>query len=101
MSLEIGHEIDGYRIVGVLGRGGMGVVYEAEDISLSRQVALKAINPSLTQDELFIKRFQTEARTLAKVDSPYIVGVHALRQTSEGLFIVMEFVEGQNLKRKM
>lgn len=101
MSLQIGHEIDGYRIVGVLGKGGMGVVYEAEDIALSRAVALKAINPSLTQDELFIRRFQTEARTLAKVNSPYIVGVHALRKTDEGFFIVMEFVDGGTLEDRI
>ena len=101
MDLEIGQEIDGYKIRGVLGRGGMGVVYEAEDVALSRAVALKAINPELTQDEQFIRRFQTEARVLAKVNSPYIVGVHALRKTDLGLFIVMEFVEGGTLADRL
>jgi len=101
MDLEIGQEIDGYKIRGILGRGGMGVVYEAEDVALSRAVALKAINPELTQDEQFIRRFQTEARVLAKVNSPYIVGVHALRKTDLGLFIVMEFVEGGTLADRL
>jgi len=101
MDLEIGQEIDGYKIRGVLGRGGMGVVYEAEDVALSRAVALKAINPGLTQDEQFIRRFQTEARVLAKVNSPYIVGVHALRKTDLGFFIVMEFVEGGTLADRL
>ena len=101
MDLEIGQEIDGYKIRGVLGRGGMGVVYEAEDVALSRAVALKAINPGLTEDAQFIRRFQTEARVLAKVNSPYIVGVHALRQTDLGLFIVMEFVEGGTLADRL
>ena len=66
MDLEIGQEIDGYKIRGILGRGGMGIVYEAEDVALSRAVALKAINPGLTKDEQFIRRFQTEARVLGR-----------------------------------
>ncbi|NNF03538.1 MAG: serine/threonine protein kinase, partial [Rhodothermales bacterium] len=94
MDLEIGQIVDGYRITGVLGRGGMGVVYKAEDTALSRDVALKVILANLTRDDQFIRRFQTEARTLAQVDSPYIVRVHALRETDAGWFIVMEYVEG-------
>jgi len=92
-----GKEIDGFRILGVVGRGGMGIVYKAEDISLSRAVALKMIDPSLAGNESFLRRFRAEARALARIDSPHIVGVHALRQTDSGLFIVMEFVEGGTL----
>lgn len=94
MDVEKGTEIDGFRILNVLGRGGMGIVYKAEDIALSRNVALKMIDPALARDESFLRRFRAEARALARIDSPYIVSVHALRQTDLGLFIVMEYVEG-------
>lgn len=94
MDVSVGKEIDGYQILDVLGRGGMGVVYKAEDLALSRKVALKMIDPALAGDESFLRRFRAEARALARVDSPYIVSVHALRQTDFGLFIVMEYVEG-------
>jgi serine/threonine protein kinase len=90
----IGKEVDGYRIREVLGRGGMGVVYKAEDVGLSRNVALKRIDPSMANDEAFLRRFRSEAQALARIDSLYIVSVHALRETEIGLLIVMEYVEG-------
>lgn len=94
----VGKEVDGYRIQSVLGRGGMGTVYKAKDVNLSRPVAIKRINPSQADRESFIHRFRSEAQALARVDSPYIVGVYALRDTDIGLLIVMEFVEGGTLK---
>ena len=94
---SIGQVIDGYRILGVLGKGGMGIVYKAEDIALSRVVAIKMIAPELVSNEAFLRRFQSEARALARVESPYIVGVHALRQVDDKFFIVMEFVDGWTL----
>lgn len=101
MDSIIGTEIDGYRIEEVLGQGGMGVVYRAEDIALSREVALKCINRSLTNDESFLRRFRSEARALAQIDSPYIVQVYTLSRLDIGLVIVMEFVEGGDLKQKI
>lgn len=97
MTLEIGSEIDGFRLLDVLGRGGMGVVYRAEDVALSRDVALKLIDPQLAGDDAFLRRFRTEARALARIDSPYIVRIHALRQAGSLLFIVMEYVDGGTL----
>jgi serine/threonine protein kinase len=94
----IGTEVEGYQIQEILGRGGMGVVYGAEDIALSRAVALKRIAPSLANDESFLRRFRSEAQALARIDSPHIVSVHALRQTEIGLLIVMEYVEGGTLE---
>ncbi|NBB85599.1 MAG: protein kinase [Bacteroidetes bacterium] len=91
---NIGTEIDGYRIQEVLGQGGMGIVYKAEDVALSRTVALKMIDPALARDAAFLRRFRSEARALARIDSSHIVRVHALRETSAGLFIVMEYVDG-------
>lgn len=91
---NIGTEVDGYRIQEVLGQGGMGIVYKAEDVALSRTVALKMIDPALARDEAFLRRFRSEARALARIDSSHIVRVHALRETPAGLFIVMEYVDG-------
>ena len=97
----IGKEVDGYRIQAVLGRGGMGTVYRAEDVNLSRTVALKRINPSQADRESFIHRFRSEAQALARIDSPHIVGVYALRETDIGLLIVMEYVAGGTLKEPL
>ena len=94
----IGTEVDGYRIQSVLGRGGMGTVYKAEDVNLSRTVAIKRINPGQQERESFIHRFRSEAQALARIDSSNIVGVYALRETDIGLLIVMEYVEGGTLK---
>ena len=94
----IGTEVDGYRIQAVLGRGGMGTVYRAEDVNLSRTVAIKRINPDQQERDSFIHRFRSEAQALARIDSPHIVGVYALRETDIGLLIVMEYVKGGTLK---
>jgi len=90
----IGKEIDGYRILGVLGQGGMGVVYQAEEVALSRMVALKMISPSHVNDKTFLRRFRSEAQALARLNSPYIVSIYTLRETQVGVFIVMEYVDG-------
>ena len=97
----IGQEIGEYRIVSVLGRGGMGVVYEAEDTALGITVAVKMIEPTLARDAAFVRRFRAEARAMARVASPHIVRVMAMRQTEEGVFIVMEFVDGGTVHDKM
>ena len=97
----IGTEVDGYRIQSVLGRGGMGTVYRAEDVNLSRTVALKRIHPAQADRESFLHRFRSEAQALARIDSPHIVGVYALRETEIGLLIVMEYVEGGTLKEPL
>ncbi len=94
---SIGQVIDGFRILEVLGKGGMGIVYKAEDIALSRTVAIKMIAPELSSNEAFLRRFRSEAQALARVESPFIVGVHALRQVDESFFIVMEYVDGWTL----
>ena len=97
----VGSEIDGYHVEEVLGRGGMGTVYKAEDTSLARSVALKCLNSELAGDEAFLRRFRSEARAIARIDSPYIVQIHALTQTEIGLVIVMEYVEGGTLKQRI
>lgn len=97
MDQLIGKEVDNYKILEVLGRGGMGVVFKAMDMNLEKIVALKMIDPFLARDENFLKRFKTEARALAKLESQNIVGVHALRETDYGLFMVMEYVQAKTI----
>lgn len=98
METLVGKVVDNnYRILEVVGRGGMGVVYKALDISLDKVMALKMIDPMLARDENFLRRFKTEARALAKLENTNIVTVHALRDTKLGVFMVMEYVEAKTL----
>lgn len=93
----IGQEVDGHRIDAVLGRGGMGIVFKAENLELSRTVALKIINPALAQDESFLRRFRAEARALAQIHHPNIVIVYDFRSFDMGFYISMEYVDGPTL----
>jgi len=82
-SSFLGKVIDNYRILENLGIGGMGIVFKAIHIKLEKLFALKMIAPSLVMNENFIKRFQTEARALAKFEDPNIVKVYDLRSVDE------------------
>jgi predicted Ser/Thr protein kinase len=97
MDPMIGKTIDSYQILEVLGRGGMGVVYKAVDTTLDRDVAIKMMDVLIASDPNFLKRFQSEAKALAKLQNPNIVSIFALRQTEFGVCIVMEFVKGKTL----
>ena len=97
MDQMIGREIDSYKILEVLGRGGMGVVYKAVDTTLDREVAIKMMDVLIATDPNFLKRFQSEAKALAKLQNSNIVSIFALRQTEYGVCIVMEFVKGKTL----
>ena len=88
----------GYEVLRLIGRGGMGAVYQARQIELDRFVALKLLPLEISADRDFADRFRREARALAKLHHPHIIAVHGFGETSEGhLFFVMEFVEGANL----
>ena len=76
----VGRLVGEYRVTDVLGRGGMGTVYRADDTALGVPVALKAIAPELAADDAFARRFRTEARAMARAASPHIVRVMALRE---------------------
>lgn len=97
----IGKVIDNYEITGILGKGGMGVVYRAKDMTLDRDVALKMMDASVARDEEFLKRFKSEAKALAKLQNPNIVSVFALRETELGFCLVMEYVEGGTLSDRI
>ena len=83
-----------YRVEGVVGRGEMGVVYRATDLSLARPVALKLIAPELAGDERFRARFLREPRLAASLDHPSVVPIYEAGERDGQLYLVMRFVEG-------
>ena len=96
--VHVGSVVDGYRIRRQIGRGGMGVVYEAEQLSLGRRVALKVLPPALVRDGKAVQRFQREAASVAGLSHPRIVSVYGFDVTTEGVaYLAMEFVEGLDL----
>ena len=88
-------------ILDCLGRGGMGVVYKARQKSLNRLVALKLLAPERVGDPLFAERFSHEAQALAKLNHPNIVTIHDFGQAGGFFFLLMEFVDGVNLRQAM
>jgi predicted Ser/Thr protein kinase len=97
-ELFVGSELLGYRVEAVLGRGGMSVVYLAEDLRLRRRVALKLLSPTLAEDEAFRGRFLEESELAASLDHPGVVPVYAAGEANGRLFIAMRYVEGRDLK---
>ena len=98
-ALAIGPEsvVAGYRIIALLGRGGMGVVYEAVQLTLERPVALKLINPARVDDEEFRARFVRESHVAAGLEHPHVIPVYEAREDSGLLFIAMRLVRGPSL----
>jgi hypothetical protein len=86
-----------YRIVSEVGRGGMGVVYEAVQLSLGRRVALKVLPFAATMDPRQLQRFHNEARAAASLDHPHIVKVHAVGQERGVHYYAMQFIVGRTL----
>jgi serine/threonine-protein kinase len=94
----IGNLILHYKILEKLGEGGMGVVYLAEDTRLQRQVAIKFLPQSIALDNEARKRFKIEAQAAAALNHPNITQIYTIEETDEQLFIVMEYIEGKELK---
>ena len=90
-----------YQLDRSLGNGGMGEVFEATDLTLHRNVAVKLLSPSLVQDEPARARFLREARALARVNSPHVVTVYDAGEDDERPYLVMEFVEGATLEHEL
>ena len=88
-------------ILECLGRGGMGVVYKARQKSLNRLVALKLLAPERVSDARFAERFTHEAQALAALNHPNIVTIHDFGQAGGFYFLLMEFVDGVNLRQAM
>ena len=96
--LAPGVVVGGCRIEGVVGKGGMGVVYLARELELERDVALKVISPELTEDALARGRFLAEARAAAAVEHPNVVPVHAVGTDDDRAYLVMRFIRGDDLR---
>jgi len=109
MTLETGYKVlskgqifaDKYSIIGEIGRGGMGVVYKAEDIKLKRTVALKFLPPELSVYPEAKERFIREAQSAAALSHPNICTIHEVEEVDGQPYIAMEFVSGESLRQKV
>jgi Tol biopolymer transport system component/predicted Ser/Thr protein kinase len=100
-TLSINKQIGHYRVLSLLGRGGMGEVYLAQDTRLGRKVAIKLLPPELTADEQARKRLLNEARAAAALDHPNICAIHEVGNEAGRSFIVMQYIEGETLAARI
>jgi len=97
-ELALGSTFAGHRIDSIAGRGGMGVVYRATDLTLDRPVALKLIAPTLARDPVFRARFERECRLAAALDHPHVVPIFHAGAERGALYVTMRYVEGTDLR---
>jgi len=84
-----------------LGKGGMGEVYRAEDTRLKRSVALKRLSVHLRSDPLYRRRFEEEAERASRLNDAHVAAIYDVIEEQGEIFLVMEFVEGQNLRERL
>jgi eukaryotic-like serine/threonine-protein kinase len=98
---QVGHQYGPYRILSLLGAGGMGEVYRAHDERLGRDVAIKTLPPEFARDPERLARFRREARALGALNHPHIAGIYGLEESGGGTALVMELVEGDDLAQRI
>jgi len=98
---RIGDEFAGYRLVALIGHGGMSIVYRAEHIGLGRTVALKLLSPELSRDASFRERFERESRIAAALEHPNVIPIYEAGEQDGVLFIAMRYVGGADLKTRL
>ena len=101
MALTSGTKLGPYEILSPLGAGGMGEVYRARDTRLDRDVAIKVLPESFARDADRLRRFELEARTVAALNHPNILGVYDIGQLQESPYMVCELLDGETLREKM
>ncbi|MBN1147913.1 MAG: serine/threonine protein kinase, partial [Anaerolineales bacterium] len=101
MQELVGQTLNRYKIIELLGEGGMGAVYKAHDVTLQRDVAIKVMHSHYARQGDFQERFLQEARTAARLDHPGIVQVHDFGQDRSLLYIVMEYIPGDDLEKML
>src|SRR6201987_2817394 len=97
----VGDEYAGYRVRSVLGRGGMSVVYQAENLRLSSVIALKVLAPELAADDVFRARFLEESRIAASMNHPNVIPIHDMGSSDGLLYIAMRYVTGTDLRQML
>ena len=97
----LGQQLGSYKILSLLGAGGMGEVYRARDSRLDRDVALKVVPELFAQDVGLMSRFQREARVLASLNHPHIAAIYGLEESNDVRALVMELVEGPTLAERI
>src|SRR5262249_30675320 len=98
MTLSAGTKVSRYRVLSLLGAGGMGEAYLAEDTHLERKVALKLLPAQFTKDEERVRRFILEAKAASALNHPNIITIYEIGEAEAGRFIAMEFVQGRTLR---
>jgi serine/threonine-protein kinase len=101
MHALVGQQINAYKIVAPLGKGGMGEVYLAYDTRLGRKVALKLLPAEFTRDRERVRRFTQEARAASALNHPNIITIHEIGQDGQSQYIVTEYVEGETLRARL
>src|SRR5271169_5542079 len=97
--VAVGQTLAHYKIVAKIGQGGMGEVYQATDLKLGRQVAIKLLPARFASDPALMARFANEARAASALNHPNIVTIHEFGDIEGTPFLVMEYVEGQTLRQ--
>src|ERR1700730_19265164 len=100
-KITAGTRIGAYEILAPIGAGGMGEVYRAHATSLNRTVAVKVISGKMAHDGMARERFLREARAMAAVEHPHLVRIYSFGESAGTVYLVMEYVEGENLGERL